>query len=89
MTGWQVAYVREIMNRHDDEREHLLHYLQDENLEELTEAAGMMSDEERKVRLSELHAKRRKLNLENTGIRSFVLVYSQKQNKYTYIYIYI
>ncbi|XP_060082221.1 trichohyalin-like [Ylistrum balloti] len=66
MGGWQVAYLSEVMLRHSEEREQLLQFLQDEGLEDLTEAASQISDEDKKSRLAELHSKRRKLNLENS-----------------------
>ena len=62
-----MAYLRELLLRHDEEREYLLQYLQDETMDDLKEAAAMMSEEEKKSRLAELHAKRRKLNLRDSG----------------------
>ncbi|OWF34681.1 hypothetical protein KP79_PYT11450 [Mizuhopecten yessoensis] len=65
LSGWQVALVSEVMLRHSEEREPLLQFLQDEGLEDLTDAASQISDEEKKARLAELHRKRIQLNLEN------------------------
>ncbi|CAC5415797.1 unnamed protein product [Mytilus coruscus] len=67
LTGWQTAYLYEVMKRHNDEREQLLKYLQDESITELMEAAAEMSADERKSRLAELQRKRRKLDLANSG----------------------
>ncbi|XP_052070817.1 trichohyalin-like isoform X2 [Mytilus californianus] len=67
LTGWQTAYLYEVMKRHNDEREQLLKYLQDESITELMEAASEMSADERKSRLAELQTKRRKLDLANSG----------------------
>ncbi|XP_063400098.1 trichohyalin-like isoform X3 [Mytilus trossulus] len=67
LTGWQTAYLYEVMKRHLDEREQLLKYLQDESITELMEAASEMSADERKTRLAELQTKRRKLDLANSG----------------------
>ncbi|KAK3103454.1 hypothetical protein FSP39_019371 [Pinctada imbricata] len=67
LIGWQAAYLRQVILRHDEEREQLLQYLQDETMDDLTEAATMMSSEEKKLRLAELHAKRRKLDLHKSG----------------------
>ncbi|XP_062600408.1 trichohyalin-like [Saccostrea cucullata] len=64
-TGWQLSYLREVLVRHEEERENLLHFLQDDSMEDLKEAAAMMSEQESKSRLAELHAKRRRLNLSN------------------------
>lgn len=62
-----MGYLSEVLLRHDEEREQLLQFLQDEGLEDLTEAANTLTDEEKKQRLAELHSKRRQLNLENAG----------------------
>ncbi|XP_033746567.1 trichohyalin-like isoform X2 [Pecten maximus] len=67
ISGWQMVYLSEVMLRHSEEREQLLQFLQDPELEDLTEAASGISDEEKKTRLAELHSKRRKLNLEDPG----------------------
>ncbi|XP_069101140.1 trichohyalin-like isoform X2 [Argopecten irradians] len=65
LSNWQMLFLSEMMLRHSEEREQLLHFLQDPELEDLTSAAAEFSDEERKTRLAELHKKRRNLNLEN------------------------
>ncbi|XP_055999875.1 trichohyalin-like isoform X3 [Ostrea edulis] len=64
-TGWQMSYLREVLVRHEEERENLLHFLQDDSMEDLKEAAAMMTEQDSKSRLAELHAKRRRLNLSN------------------------
>ncbi|KAL4226590.1 hypothetical protein ACF0H5_014574 [Mactra antiquata] len=65
ITGLQVVYLREMLKRHNDEREVLLNFLQDESLDDLVEVAATMSEDERQRRLIELQGKRQNLNLTN------------------------
>ncbi|XP_041349458.1 uncharacterized protein LOC121368777 [Gigantopelta aegis] len=61
----RLACVMEVQQLHDEERELLLNFLQDDSFADLIEAADMMSHEERQLRLCELSGKREKLNLDN------------------------
>lgn len=60
--------MREVLGRQEEEREHLLQFLQDDSMDDLREAAAMMAEPETKARLAELHTKRRRLDLSNQGI---------------------
>ena len=82
--GWQVALCCEVILRHGEEREQLLQYLQDESLEDLTEAASLMSEQEQKARLAELHTKRRGLNLDLIGTLFVLFVYFVITNNMLY-----
>ncbi|XP_022298182.2 uncharacterized protein LOC111107326 isoform X1 [Crassostrea virginica] len=64
-TGWQMCYLREVLVRQEEERENLLRFLQDESMDDLRDAAAMMTEAETKSRLAELHSKRRRLDLSN------------------------
>lgn len=66
-TGWQLCYLGEVLGRQEEEREHLLQFLQDDSMDDLREAAAMMAESETKARLAELHTKRRRLDLSNQG----------------------
>lgn len=83
VTGWQTAYLYEVMKRHNDEREQLLKYLQDEAITELMEAASEMLPGERKARLAELQGKRRRLDLTNLGLSTNTFFTFIKKNSKT------
>lgn len=71
-TGWQMCYLREVLVRQEEERENLLRFLQDESMDDLRDAAAMMTEAETKSRLAELHSKRRRLDLSNEGMEIII-----------------
>lgn len=58
--------------RQEEERENLLRFLQDESMDDLRDAAAMMTEAETKSRLAELHSKRRRLDLSNEGMEIII-----------------
>ncbi|XP_035826163.1 uncharacterized protein LOC101847194 [Aplysia californica] len=61
----QAIYMRAVLRRHYKEREVMLNLLQDEGMEELLEAAAVMSVDQGRKRMQELQDKRENMDLDD------------------------